>query len=92
MLTLLLDGVAAGEGIALDIDSCFFADAPASADGMARFAFAFSPDARTLAHLLPRLHRDGEPLASDPLVIRFGTPGIEATVAADVAVDRKSVV
>jgi len=84
-LTLLFDGVAAGESIALDVDGCFFADAPASAEGTARFAFGFPPDARTLAHALARLHRDGEPLASAPLAIRFGTPGIDTTVASDVA-------
>jgi GT2 family glycosyltransferase len=85
VLTLLFDGVAAGESIALDIDGCFFADAPASGEGTARFAFAFSPDTRTLAHVLPRLHRDGEPLASAPLAIRIGTPGIEAAGASDAA-------
>jgi GT2 family glycosyltransferase len=84
VLTLCIDDVQAGERIALDIDGCFFADAPVGAQGKTQFEFAFAPVAH--ASLLPRRGRDGEPLATTPLKIRFGTPGIGTS---DMAAMRK---
>jgi GT2 family glycosyltransferase len=83
VLTLLLDDVASGENIALDIDGCFFADARVSGQGMVSFEFAFALQENPILRVLPRLHRDGEPLASAPVPIRFGMPGI---VSSDIAI------
>ncbi|MBO9661413.1 glycosyltransferase [Dokdonella sp.] len=61
--------------VALDLDGTYFADAPIDADGRAQFALAFSPSGQAAIAAMPRARRDGDPLAAEPLCLRFGQAG-----------------
>ena len=67
--------------IALDLDDCFFASTPIGDDGIARFAFAFSPSGISAFNVLPRLGRDGSALAEGPMRLRLAIPRIVAVTA-----------
>ena len=58
--------------VALELDGAFFSETSAGADGVARFAFPFAPDARTA---FVRDGRGGAPLVDAPFATRFGEPG-----------------
>lgn len=52
--------------LALDLDGCFFGDAPCDGNGIARVGFVFPPNGRAGVDALPRAARDGAPLAAAP--------------------------
>ncbi|GAA0712843.1 glycosyltransferase family 2 protein [Dokdonella soli] len=80
-LTLAFAAGSSGE-IALDLDGCFFSHMHLDHAQRARFTLAFSPSGRELIDVLPRLGRDGVPLAPQPLRLRCGAAGI-ATARGD---------
>jgi GT2 family glycosyltransferase len=84
-LALRVDVAWVGERVAIDLDGCFFADAPADADGCVRFDFGFAPKGAPSVTVLPRRTRDGMPLADAPFAIRFGEAGIQAAGPASTA-------
>ncbi|HKE48591.1 MAG TPA: glycosyltransferase, partial [Rhodanobacteraceae bacterium] len=84
VLTLGLDPALAGERVAIDLDGCYFADAPIDANGDVRFDFPFAPKATPRATLLA--HRGGRPLA-DAQAIRFGEPGLDAARGVHESID-----
>lgn len=74
-LVLACDPAASG-AVALEVDGCHFSSMPLGPDRQARFAFAFAPSARAAYDVLPRLGRDGMPLAAAPWRLRFGRRGL----------------
>src|SRR5262245_25945505 len=83
-LTLRLDAALAGERVAIDLDGCFFADAPVDANGDVSFDFPFTPKAAPHATLLP--HSGGRPLM-DAQAMRFGAPGLVGARAVHESID-----
>lgn len=88
-LTLTLDADLTAHApiqcVALDLDGRFFTEAAVDAQRRAHFAFAFSPSGRAAFDVLPRLGRDGVPLAGRPLRLQLGKPGFVAAPAAAAA-------
>lgn len=74
-LTLAFDAATA-PGLAVDIDGCFFSPAMIDGDGRATVSLPFSPAGRASFDVLPRLGRDGPPLADQPLRVTHGKAGL----------------
>jgi len=66
--------------LALDLDGAFFSSARVEDESGVRFAFDFSPSGADTLDVLPRLGRDGDALAAQPLRLRLGKPGVAAAV------------
>jgi GT2 family glycosyltransferase len=73
-LTLAFADATRGE-VALDLDGAFFSQVPIGGDACAQFEFPFAPSGGEQCLALPRLGRDGAPLAARPLALRFGIAG-----------------
>src|SRR6185312_14225542 len=71
-LTVRIDPARGIARVALDLDGSFFSEAPVNADGVARFAFAFSPAAQSELDAIVRDGRGGAALKDAPFRIQFG--------------------
>src|SRR5689334_16339867 len=80
--------------VALDLDGSFFSEAPVAADGVARFAFPFAPDARRELGALARDGRGGVPLVDAPFALRFdsGYAGTHVPAGVDCASNEVAIV
>jgi len=79
-LTVRVDPARGIARVAVELDGSFFSETPVGADGVARFAFPFAPDARSELGVLVRDGRGGVPLVDAPIAVRFGPRGAEAHV------------
>ena len=79
-LTVRVDPARGIARVAVELDGSFFSETPVDADGVARFAFPFAPDARSELGVLVRDGRGGVPLVDAPIAVRFGLRGVEAHV------------
>jgi len=80
--------------VALDLDGSFLSEAPVGADGVARFAFAFAPDAQRELGAVVRDGRGGASLNDAPFAIRFGARrgDIEVPFGVDCAANEVAIV
>lgn len=75
------------QDIALELDGCFFGTAQLDASLSAFFEFEFPPSGHASMDLLPRIGRDGVPLAAQPLRVVYGRTGVSAGDGAVAAVE-----